>query len=176
MNSSTPLNLVSMTPITKADVSNLIAIENACHSHPWSEKTFISCIGGRYFAEKLENKSNIKEADDSQKKESIGFYVGEYVAGEATLMNICVTPTVQGKGYGKTLLTQFLVQAKKQGATKIFLEVRAKNISAQMLYMNVGFIEINRRTGYYPSASGFGYEDAIVMSLKLLVMAKACCL
>jgi ribosomal-protein-alanine N-acetyltransferase len=43
--------------------------------------------------------------------------------------------------------------------------VRAKNIAAQMLYLNAGFIEINRRTGYYPSSSGFGYEDAIVMSL-----------
>jgi len=31
--------------------------------------------------------------------------------------------------------------------------------------MNAGFIETGRRTGYYPSASGFGYEDAIVMCL-----------
>jgi ribosomal-protein-alanine N-acetyltransferase len=36
-----------------------------------------------------------------------------------------------------------------------------------MMYINHGFTEINRRTGYYPSASGFGYEDAIVMSLGL---------
>jgi ribosomal-protein-alanine N-acetyltransferase len=43
--------------------------------------------------------------------------------------------------------------------------VRAKNISAQMLYMNTGFIETGRRTGYYPSAKDFGYEDAIVMCL-----------
>jgi ribosomal-protein-alanine N-acetyltransferase len=32
-----------------------------------------------------------------------------------------------------------------------------------MMYINNGFIETGRRTGYYPSASGFGYEDAIVM-------------
>jgi ribosomal-protein-alanine N-acetyltransferase len=81
-------------------------------------------------------------------------------------MDICVVPSEQGKGYGKTLLNQFLIEAKNLGATKIFLEVRAKNIAAQMLYMNAGFIEIDRRTGYYPSSSGFGYEDAIVMSLK----------
>ena len=80
-------------------------------------------------------------------------------------MDICVLPTEQGKGFGKILLTRFLAQAKERGAAKIFLEVRAKNIAAQMLYLNAGFIEINRRTGYYPSNSGFGYEDAIVMSL-----------
>ncbi|MBU2926411.1 ribosomal protein S18-alanine N-acetyltransferase [Colwellia sp. C2M11] len=132
-------------------------IENTCHSHPWTEKTFSSCIGGRYFGEKL--------AETTEK--IIGFYVGEFVVDEATLMDICVDPTEQSKGYGKKLLHHFIEQAKAKGAIKIWLEVRAKNISAQMLYMNAGFIEISRRTGYYPSSKGFGYEDAIVMSLKL---------
>lgn len=155
-NSSKP-NSSQFTEIKPSHVDKLMPIELACHSHPWSEKTFLSCIGGRYFGEKLET-----DLDDL----GIGFYIGEYVSGEATLMDICVKPSEQGKGYGKALLKQFLAQAKKQGATKIFLEVRAKNISAQMLYLNAGFIEIDRRTGYYPSSSGFGYEDAIVMSLK----------
>jgi len=153
----------NFTAITRTDVDKLMPIELACHSHPWSEKTFLSCIGGRYFGEKLGDFLQILEKDESC-GQGIGFYIGEYVAGEATLMDICVIPTEQGKGYGKVLLNQFLAQAKKLGATKIFLEVRAKNIAAQMLYMNAGFIEIDRRTGYYPSSSGFGYEDAIVMS------------
>jgi len=162
MNVSAQSNSVTFTSIKQTDVTQLMPIEVACHSHPWSEKTFISCIGGRYFGEKLGEKPQ----GNSQANMSIGFYIGEYVAGEATLMDICVIPTEQGKGYGKLLLNQFIQQAQQQGATKIFLEVRAKNIAAQMLYMNTGFIEINRRTGYYPSANGFGYEDAIVMSLK----------
>lgn len=145
------------TEIAINDVEALMPIELDCHSHPWSEKTFTSCIGGRYFGDKLAQENS----------GSIGFYIGEYVAGEATLMDICVHPDQQGQGFGKALLNQFIAQAKKLGANKLFLEVRAKNIAAQMLYMNAGFIEINRRTGYYPSASGFGYEDAIVMSSKL---------
>jgi len=157
MSNSVNTNSNKFTVITPSDVDKLIPIELACHSHPWSAKTFSSCIGGRYFGEKL---------GKSITEESTGFYIGEYVAGEATLMDICVVPSEQGKGYGKALLKQFLTQAKNQGATKIFLEVRAKNIAAQMLYMNAGFIEIDRRTGYYPSSSGFGYEDAIIMSLK----------
>ncbi len=151
-------NFIDITP---NDVKGLMVIESACHSHPWSEKTFTSCIGGRYFGEMLgTNQQQLVQADTA-----VGFYIGEYVAGEATLMDICVLPNEQGKGFGKVLFNQFLAQAKKLGATKVFLEVRAKNIAAQMLYMNAGFIEIDRRTGYYPSSSGFGYEDAIVMSL-----------
>ncbi|MEI6895712.1 MAG: ribosomal protein S18-alanine N-acetyltransferase [Colwellia sp.] len=153
--------------VQPSDINELMPIELACHSHPWNEKTLLSCIGGRYFGEKLADKlsQNKQTSSTQQLTEPLGFYIGEYVAGEATLMDICVLPAQQGNGYGKQLLHQFLVQAKKRGANKVFLEVRAKNIAAQMLYMNAGFIEINRRTGYYPSSSGFGYEDAIVMSL-----------
>jgi len=164
MSNGTKPKINHFTEIARIDLDTLMPIELACHSHPWSEKTFLSCIGGRYFGEKIAincAQDSVKEVSDNH---VIGFYIGEYVLGEATLMDICVNPTEQGKGYGKILLNQFLAQAKKLGTTKVFLEVRAKNIAAQMLYMNAGFIEINRRTGYYPSSTGFGYEDAIVMS------------
>lgn len=160
MSHTSKSNTTHFTEIARTDVDKLMPIELACHSHPWSEKTFSSCIGGRYFGEFFQ-----VTAKDLSAEHALGFYIGEYVIGEATLMDICVMPTEQGKGYGKILLNQFLAQAKKLGTTKVFLEVRAKNIAAQMLYMNAGFIEIDRRTGYYPSSSGFGYEDAIVMSL-----------
>ena len=145
---------VSFHKVSVNDVDSLMPIENACHSHPWSKKIFTSCIGGRYFGEYAKTDESI-----------LGFFIGEYVAGEATLMDICVHPDYQGKGFGRILLGQFINQAKLIGAEKIFLEVRSKNISAQMLYINHGFIETGRRTGYYPSE--IGYEDAIVMSLML---------
>jgi len=144
---------VTFHNITVADVNKLMPIETDCHSHPWSEKTFISCIGGRYFGRYLKNNED----------EIIGFYIGEHVAGEGTLMDICVLPNQKGNSFGKTLLLDFFKQCKQLTLTKIHLEVRAKNISAQMLYINQGFTETGRRTGYYPSAKGFGYEDALVM-------------
>jgi ribosomal-protein-alanine N-acetyltransferase len=148
---------LSVKTITLADIESLMPIETACHSHPWSEKTFTSCVGGRYFGQYIKNK----------KGDVTGFYIGEHIAGEGTLMDICITPSEQGNGFGKTLLLEFFKQCRQLHLTKIHLEVRAKNISAQMLYINQGFTETGRRTGYYPSAHGFGYEDAIVMIKKL---------
>ena len=81
---------LSFDPITLDDVETLMTIENACHSHPWTENTFRSCIGGRYFGQLAKSDADI-----------VGFYIGEHVAGEATLMDICVAPNTQGKGYGK---------------------------------------------------------------------------
>jgi len=148
--------MTTFKSISLFDVNQLMPIEIACHSHPWSEKTFKSCIGGRYFGFYL-----------IENDEVLGFYVAEHVVGEVTLMDICVMPALQGKGYGSQLFNHFLQQVKNIEANKVWLEVRAKNISAQMMYINQGFIETNRRTGYYPSASGFGYEDAIIMCLTL---------
>jgi len=147
---------ISFENITLDDVEHLMTIENICHSHPWTKKTFESCIGGRYFGDyaRLNDRT-------------IGFFIGEHVAGEATLMDICIAPDLQGLGYGKTLLLHFLQQAKSLNNQLVWLEVRAKNINAQMLYINQGFAETGRRTGYYPSANGFGYEDAIVMKKAL---------
>jgi len=144
------------TIISVNDVEKLMPIETACHSHPWSEKTFTSCIGKRYFGYYLTVQDTL-----------IGFYIGEHVAGEATLMDICVLPDHQGNGYGKALLEHFFKESKSLNNTIVWLEVRSKNISAQMMYINNGFTETGRRTGYYPSASGFGYEDAIVMKKNL---------
>jgi ribosomal-protein-alanine N-acetyltransferase len=146
----------SYTVISVNDVKKLMPIETACHSHPWSEKTFTSCIGNRYFGYYLKIQDEL-----------IGFYIGEHIAGEATLMDICVLPEKQGNGYGKALLEHFFQESKQLNNSIIWLEVRAKNISAQMMYINNGFTETGRRTGYYPSASGFGYEDAIVMKKNL---------
>ena len=148
------MNALNYYPVTENDLDVLMAIENACHSHPWSKKTFASCIGGRYFGHYAHDSDNA----------IVGFYIGEYVLGEATLMDICVSPQSQGKGYGNSLLTHFIRQAHDLGAEKIWLEVRASNTNALMMYIKHGFVETGRRTGYYPKE--VGYEDAIIMCLQ----------
>ena len=94
---------LTFTQIKTCDISELMLIENACHSHPWSDKTFASCIGERYFGEKLLTNIATEHQQPPQRNahKTIGFYVGEMVIDEATLMDICVEPNAQGKGYGK---------------------------------------------------------------------------
>lgn len=156
---TTNITELQFTLITNEHVSTLLPIENACHSHPWSEKTFRSCIGGRYFGFFAQNQGEI-----------IGFYIADLVADEVTLMDICIAPAYQGKGYGKALMLHLHQQAINKAAATLLLEVRAKNISALMMYINDGFIEVGRRTGYYPSA--IGYEDAIVMKKSMAEQIK----
>ena len=100
-----------------------MAIENACHSHPWTLKTMSSCIGGRYF--------NLAAFDSDI---LVGFYIGEKAGPDFTLMDICVTPEHQGKGIAKQLLSKFIEHGEQQNAENLFLEVRESNTRAIKLY------------------------------------------
>ena len=139
-------------------ITQLMAIETACHSHPWSLKTMRSCMGGRYFNQAAFDGSNL-----------VGFYIGEKAGPDFTLMDICVTPSEQGKGIAKQLLCHFINYGEEQNAENLFLEVRESNVRAIKLYEHAGFTQMSVRKNYYPSddVTKNGYEDAILMGMAL---------
>jgi len=59
-----------------------------------------------------------------------------------------------------------LAEARRQGATRLWLEVRTSNARAQRLYERLGYRALGLRKGYYPAPAG-QREDAIVMGLDL---------
>ena len=150
--------LIHFKSVTDENINELMAIENACHTHPWTLKTMQSCLQGRYF--------NLAAFDDEQ---MIGFYIGEKAGPDFTLMDICVTPKHQGKGIAKQLLSKFIEHGEQQNAENLFLEVRESNTRAIKLYEQAGFIEMSVRKNYYPSddATKNGFEDAILMGMAL---------
>lgn len=132
-------------------VDNIYAIEQAAQSHPMSKKVMLSCLSKRYFNATLSIDGQIA-----------GFYIGELVLDESSLIEICIHPEFQGKGLGRTLLAHYVKTATDKGAMSCWLEVRESNIAAHKLYQSMDFNEVDRRINYYPTATG--KEDAIIMS------------
>ncbi|MEG3757099.1 ribosomal protein S18-alanine N-acetyltransferase [Pseudoalteromonas carrageenovora] len=150
--------MITFKEVDESAIEQLMAIETACHSHPWTLKTMSSCMGGRYFNLAAFNKNTL-----------VGFYIGEKAGPDFTLMDICVTPSEQGKGIAKQLLCQFIEYGEQQNAENLFLEVRESNTRAIALYERAGFIEMSVRKNYYPSDNPAknGFEDAILMGMAL---------
>lgn len=150
--------MINFKPVNESAIAQLMAIETACHSHPWSLKTMSSCMGGRYF--------NLAAFDENT---LVGFYIGEKAGPDFTLMDICVMPSEQGKGIARQLLRQFIEYGEQQNAENLFLEVRESNARAIKLYEHAGFTQMSVRKNYYPSdePSKNGYEDAILMGMAL---------
>jgi ribosomal-protein-alanine N-acetyltransferase len=86
-------------------------------------------------------------------------------AGESHILNICVSPQTQGRGYGRLMMEKLMDVAASHGAEMMILEVRPSNERAIELYRKLGFNEIGLRKGYYPAKNG--REDAIVFAKML---------
>lgn len=144
-----------LSPATAADIPLMYAIEQQANAYPWPLSAFSSCQGGSYFSYTLKTDTGAL----------LGFYIGQYIAGQAELFNICVAPAYHGKGYGKQLLQHFVAQLVDREATEAWLEVRVSNKPAIALYEKTGFIQTGIRPAYYQGPNGA--EDAILMSLPL---------
>jgi [ribosomal protein S18]-alanine N-acetyltransferase len=137
-------------PMGFADIKAVTYIEKKSHTHPWSEKLFLSNFGQRYF-------NHLILLND----EVIGYFVASAVAGEVTLMNIAISPEKQSQGVGRILLQFLLDYSRENNQQEIWLEVRSSNQNAIQLYQKLGFAEVDIRKAYYPSENG--REDAIIM-------------
>lgn len=81
---------------------------------------------------------------------------------DADIQTIGVARAAQGGGVGQCLLSALINHARRSGCRRLVLEVRAGNIAAEQLYRKAGFVQVSRRSRYYPDG-----EDALVLSLTL---------
>ncbi len=90
-----------------------------------------------------------------------GFVVWRTVADEAEIITIGVAPDARGGGIASAMLGLAEVDAKKNGAAKMFLEVAENNTPARKLYDAAGYKTVGRRPKYYNGI------DAILMEKSL---------
>ena len=136
------------------DLDRVYEIEQLAYPFPWSRGIFVDCLRVGYACFGLQIG-----------RELAGYSIASFAAGEAHLLNICIHPDWQRRGYGSLLLEYMINHVARLDSEAIFLEVRASNPRAATLYKNRGFKVIGRRPAYYKA--GEGREDAIVMRLAL---------
>jgi ribosomal-protein-alanine N-acetyltransferase len=81
------------------------------------------------------------------------------VLDELQIEDLAVLPALRCQGIGARLLRAALERARKKGAIRAVLEVRANNAIAQNLYRKFGFEVVGTRRDYYQQPA----EDARVM-------------
>lgn len=86
-----------------------------------------------------------------------GFIVWRVVADQAEIITIGVHPDARRGGIATAMLVLAETDAKKRGATKMFLEVADNNRPARAMYEHNGYKQINIRPKYYDGI------DAILM-------------
>ncbi len=155
---------VQIMPATLEMLSDILALEEACFSSPWTSKMLEAELTGNQFAHFLVAMHG-GEADRVGQTRIIGYHCFWIVFEELRLMNVAVHASMRRRGVGRTLVTEAICQGLTQAATRAVLEVRASNEPAQSLYRSLGFIELSRRLRYYSNPD----EDAVLMELDPLV-------
>lgn len=146
---------IELRPMRSDDLDQVAAIEGRAYEFPWTLGIFRDCLRAGYQCWVLTRPGEI-----------VGYGVLSIAAGEAHVLNVCVSPEAQCGGLGKRMMRRLIDLARWHRAERIFLEVRPSNERAIALYDALGFNEIGKRPNYYPTRRG--REDAIVMALELL--------
>ncbi len=82
---------------------------------------------------------------------------------QGEVMTIAVRADRHGEGIGTALLADLITTAAARECREVFLEVRADNDRARLLYLRTGFSEVGVRRAYYQPSG----VDAIVMRLPI---------
>ena len=146
---------IAIERMRAADLEEVLAIERASFSMPWSRGAFL------YELEQNRVARCYVVREDGR---LIGYICLWEVADEVHITNVAVHPDVRRRGVGRSLLSAVLDDARQRKLRLVVLEVRPSNAEALGLYESFGFRVVGRRHGYYYDTG----EDALVMEASLV--------
>ena len=150
-----PLSVERMRP---EDLDEVLGIERASFSMPWSRGAFLYEMQQNRVA-----RCWVAREDDNH---VAGYLCLWEVADEVHITNVAVHPAQRRRGIGRSLLRGVLDDARTRKLKLVVLEVRPSNHEARTLYESFGFQVMGRRRGYYYDTG----EDALVMEVSLQVV------
>lgn len=145
------LSLLTYDRLRPEHLDQVVAIERASFTTPWSKNAFLYEIKYNEFAHYLTALTA---------KRNVAGYAGMWIVlDEAHLTNVAVHEHYRRRGLGLELMQKMIVWAVALGADRMTLEVRPSNKPARTLYANLGFEERGIRKNYYSDTG----ENAIIM-------------
>lgn len=157
MTTTISLNDILLREMTSDDLSYVLQIEQTAHISPWARLSFEECLTKNDICRVMLLGQNI-----------VGYHIISTVLDELHIMNIVCATQVQGKGFGHRLMDDIIELAKELKSAKLFLEVRASNITAQGLYAKWGFEQIALRKNYYRACSPNGEKEDALIFVRLM--------
>ena len=152
----------SIQKATLGNLDELVNLEQACFSMPWSKKSFEAELAGNQFSHVL----MILDSGQGQNIQAIAYICMWIIFEEIRFLNVAVHPDFRRQGLARQLIGHSLDLGKEASCCRGMLEVRATNHSARNLYESFQFQAYATRKSYYTNPT----EDAILMTLESLAI------
>ena len=133
------------------DLTGVLEVEQASFTNPWTREMYSWELRNRDVCHIYV----VRTAGDSV----AGFCAFWLVVDEAHINNLAIRPASRGQGLGTLLMRRVLTEARRLGAVRATLEVRASNDGARRFYETMGFAVTATRPRYYTNPT----EDALIL-------------
>lgn len=146
---------ITIDRMVKEDLDQVLAIEVASFTMPWSRNLFLSEFRNKPVSLMLVALSG------GEGRFVVGYIVCWVFVDEIHILDLATLPQGRRRGIGRELVLAALRTGYEWGGRKAFLEVRESNNAALELYRGLGFAQTGVREEYYD----LPVESAIVMTL-----------
>jgi ribosomal-protein-alanine N-acetyltransferase len=136
----------------RRDMAEVLETENESFEFPWSEDEFVRCLRQRNCI------GMVADQDD----EVVGFMVYELHKTRLHILNFAVASRYRRQGIGRKMVQKLIGKLSLQRRTRIVLEVRETNLSAQLFFRSLGFRAVNVLRDFYEDTT----EDAYLMQFR----------
>src|SRR3989442_13413930 len=116
-------DVVELASMRERDLAEVMAIESAVYSHPWSRGNFADSLRAGYECRTLRLGTEL-----------VGYFILMVAAGEGHPLHLSVAGAHQRSGRGSPPLRGAARLARALGARDTFLEVRASDLTAPALF------------------------------------------
>ena len=148
------LSEIAIDDMKVEDLTEIVSIETASFTTPWSETLFYNEIF------KAIAVSRVAKIDGKV----VGHLCANVILDEGHILNLAVHPEFRGLGIASSLIKEMIDIMRDRNCRSVFLEVRISNEQARIMYQKLGFSLLGTRKNYYISP----VEDAVIMVLRLI--------
>lgn len=132
--------------LIRRDMPEVLAIENDCYPHPWTEEQFLHCLRQR----------NCIGMVAEHNHEIVGFMVYELHRKHIHLLNIAVALSAHRHGVGRQMVDRLKDKLIKRRAT-LELTCSEKNLVAQLFFKSQGFKAVEVLPEFYEATNDAAY-------------------
>jgi ribosomal-protein-alanine N-acetyltransferase len=137
----------------RRDMPEVLQTEQASFDFAWTEEDFLRCLRQR----------NCIGMVAEQGEKVVGFMIYELHKSKLHILNFAVHPSYRRLGVGAQMVAKLISKLSSHRRTRITLEVRETNLTAQLFFRAQGFRAVRVLRAYYEDSG----EDAFLMQYQL---------
>jgi ribosomal-protein-alanine N-acetyltransferase len=137
----------------RRDMPEVLQTEQESFEFSWTEEDFLRCLRQR----------NCIGMVAEQGERVVGFMIYELHKNKLHILNFAVHPGYRRYGVGAQMVAKLISKLSSHRRTRITLEVRETNLSAQLFFRAQGFRAVRVMRTFYEDSG----EDAFLMQYRL---------